>query len=61
MITGDHATTAAAIAAELGIEGRALTGTEFAAMTDAELDDQIDSIGVVARVAPEDKVRPWTC
>ena len=57
MITGDHATTAAAIAAELGIEGRALTGTEFAAMTDAELDDQIDSIGVVARVAPEDKVR----
>ena len=27
MITGDHATTAAAIAGELGIEGRALTGT----------------------------------
>jgi Ca2+-transporting ATPase len=57
MITGDHATTAAAIAAQLGIEGRALTGTEFAALTDAELDDQVDSIGVVARVAPEDKVR----
>ncbi len=57
MITGDHATTAAAIAAQLGIEGRALTGTEFSALTDAELDDQVDSIGVVARVAPEDKVR----
>jgi P-type Ca2+ transporter type 2C len=57
MITGDHATTAAAIAAQLGIEGRALTGTEFAAMTDAELDEQVDGIGVVARVAPEDKVR----
>ena len=57
MITGDHATTAAAIAAQLGIEGRALTGTEFAALTDAELDEQLDSIGVVARVAPEDKVR----
>jgi Ca2+-transporting ATPase len=57
MITGDHATTAAAIAAQLGIEGRALTGTEFAAMSDAELADQIDEIGVVARVAPEDKVR----
>ena len=27
MITGDHATTAAAIAGELGIEGRAITGT----------------------------------
>jgi P-type Ca2+ transporter type 2C len=57
MITGDHATTAAAIAAELGIEGRALPGTEFAAFTDAELNDQVGDIGVVARVAPEDKVR----
>ena len=37
MITGDHATTAAAIAGQLGIEGRALTGAEFAAMTDEEL------------------------
>ena len=34
MITGDHATTAAAIAGQLGIEGSALTGTEFAALTD---------------------------
>jgi Ca2+-transporting ATPase len=57
MITGDHATTAAAIAAQLGIEGRALTGTEFAALSDAELEEQVDGIGVVARVAPEDKVR----
>jgi P-type Ca2+ transporter type 2C len=57
MITGDHATTAAAIGGQLGIEGRALTGTEFAALSDAELDDQVEEIGVVARVAPEDKVR----
>jgi Ca2+-transporting ATPase len=57
MITGDHATTAAAIAAELGIEGKAVTGTEFAAMSDDELLGQLDEIGVVARVAPEDKVR----
>ena len=57
MITGDHATTAAAIAAELGIEGRALPGTEFAALSDDELDAQVGEIGVVARVAPEDKVR----
>jgi Ca2+-transporting ATPase len=57
MITGDHATTAGAIAAELGIEGRAVTGTAFAAMTDDELLEQLPDIGVVARVAPEDKIR----
>ena len=57
MITGDHATTAGAIAHELGIEGRAITGTEFAAMSDQELLDQLPDIGVVARVAPEDKIR----
>ena len=57
MITGDHATTAAAIAGQLGIEGRALSGTEFAAYSDDELAHQVEGIGVVARVAPEDKVR----
>jgi Ca2+-transporting ATPase len=57
MITGDHATTAAAIAGELGIEGRAITGAEFAAMGDDELLRQLPDIGVVARVAPEDKLR----
>jgi P-type Ca2+ transporter type 2C len=57
MITGDHATTAAAIGAELGIEGRAITGAEFAAMSDEELIGQLGEIGVIARVAPEDKVR----
>ncbi|HMK11058.1 MAG TPA: HAD-IC family P-type ATPase, partial [Acidimicrobiales bacterium] len=57
MITGDHATTAAAIAGQLGIEGRALTGAEFAAMPDDELSADLVNIGVVARVAPEDKVR----
>src|SRR5262249_8518771 len=34
MITGDHAVTAAAIAADLGIDGRAITGAEFGAMSD---------------------------
>jgi len=57
MITGDHATTAAAIAGELGIEGRAITGATFAAMSDDELLDQLPQIGVIARVAPEDKLR----
>jgi len=57
MITGDHAITAAAIADELGIRGRAVTGAEFAALSDAEADSQVDGIGVIARVAPEHKVR----
>jgi Ca2+-transporting ATPase len=57
MITGDHAVTAAAIAGGLGIEGRAITGAEFAAMSDDQLREEIDEIGVIARVTPEDKVR----
>src|SRR6516162_479045 len=57
MITGDHAVTAAAIAKELGIPGRAITGAEFKAMSDDELEAAIDGVGVIARVAPEDKVR----
>jgi P-type Ca2+ transporter type 2C len=57
MITGDHAVTAAAIGHELGIEGNALTGAQFAALSDEELVKQLPDIGVVARVAPEDKIR----
>jgi Ca2+-transporting ATPase len=57
MITGDHAVTAAAIGRELGLEGRAITGAEFAAMSDADLKEQLADISVIARVAPEDKVR----
>jgi Ca2+-transporting ATPase len=57
MITGDHAVTAAAIGHELGIEGTALTGAQFSALSDEQLTNQLDEIGVVARVAPEDKIR----
>ena len=57
MITGDHAVTAEAIARQLGIEGRALTGADFAAMSDDDARDAIDGIGVIARVTPEHKVR----
>jgi Ca2+-transporting ATPase len=57
MITGDHAVTAAAIGHELGIEGTALTGAQFAAKSDEELLKGLPEIGVVARVAPEDKIR----
>ena len=57
MITGDHAVTAAAIGHELGIEGTALTGAQFAAMSDDELMKDLPNIGVVARVTPQDKIR----
>ena len=60
MITGDHVVTASAIAKELGIllEGdRAITGVELDAMTDSELDAQVESISVYARVSPENKIR----
>jgi Ca2+-transporting ATPase len=56
MITGDHAVTAGAIAHQLGITGRAITGAEFRAMSDEEAMREIDGIGVIARVSPEDKV-----
>src|SRR5690606_34175953 len=57
MITGDHATTAGAIAAELGIPGRVITGAELNDMSDDDLAAQIEEIGVCARVSPEHKVR----
>lgn len=60
MITGDHVVTASAIARELGIleEGDlAITGPELDAMTDSELDEQVEHISVYARVSPENKIR----
>ncbi len=57
MITGDHAITSAAIANQVGIDGTVISGTQFAAMSDAEAADAIDDVGVIARVSPEQKVR----
>ena len=57
MITGDHAITAEAIARELGIEGRAISGAQFAELDEAQATAEIDEIGVIARVTPEQKVR----
>lgn len=60
MITGDHVVTASAIAKELGIMEQgdlAITGAQLDAMTDSELDDQVQNISVYARVSPENKIR----
>ncbi len=56
MVTGDDMLTGAAIAKQLGIEGEAILGADFAAMSEAERLERIDDIGVVGRVAPEHKV-----
>ena len=56
MVTGDDVVTGEAIARQLGIEGEAILGSEFAALTDSERLERIDRIGVVGRVAPEHKV-----
>ncbi len=56
MVTGDDVTTGAAIARELGIDGEAILGADFAALSESERLSRIDGIGVVGRVAPEHKV-----
>ncbi|MDR3169607.1 MAG: HAD-IC family P-type ATPase [Candidatus Peribacteria bacterium] len=57
MITGDNAITAGAIAKELGISGKALNGMEVEQISDKELKEQLDTIGVFARVSPHHKQR----
>lgn len=60
MITGDHKTTAQAIARDIGIieaDHIALSGQELDALTDEELDEKLTSISVYARVSPENKIR----
>ncbi|MET8450200.1 cation-transporting P-type ATPase [Streptomyces sp. NPDC005209] len=56
MVTGDDVVTGAAIARQLGIEGEAMLGADFAALPEGERLARIDDIGVVGRVAPEHKV-----
>jgi Ca2+-transporting ATPase len=60
MITGDHVVTASAIAKQLGIlsdERDAITGSQLAAMSDEQLDLDVERIRVYARVSPSDKIR----
>ncbi|MBX3739466.1 MAG: HAD-IC family P-type ATPase [Akkermansiaceae bacterium] len=62
MITGDHATTARAIAIRIGLASRAentkvLTGSELEAIPDDGLPAIAAKTAVFARVAPEQKLR----
>lgn len=60
MITGDHAATAAKIAADLGIAGKnseVITGSMLSEMSDENLNKNIGRYRVFARVLPEHKLR----
>ena len=60
MITGDHETTARAVAKEVGIykEGDiVLSGEKLAAMSPEELEKIVDRVSVYARVSPIDKLK----
>ena len=63
MLTGDHAATAAAIAREIEIigphrrKGEIMTAAEFDRLTDAEIDALPELPLVIARCAPQTKVR----
>ncbi len=60
MITGDHQLTARAIAQQLGIaeDGeRVITGRELERLGAEELEREVESVSVYARVSPEHKLR----
>lgn len=60
MITGDHKTTALAIAEQIGIHHKddlILTGNELEKMSDVQLDEVVCNTTVFARVSPSHKLR----
>ncbi len=62
MITGDHLSTARAIASQIGLGGgvgkpAAITGRELEQCADDEMPDLAERTSVFARVAPEQKLR----
>ena len=57
MITGDHKDTAAAVARDLGLKGKVITGGELDAMDAGRLAQIIEDVTVFARVVPEHKVK----
>lgn len=57
MITGDYIETAKAVAAEIGLDGEAISGVELEAMSQKEFEQKVEEISVYARVNPEHKIR----
>jgi Ca2+-transporting ATPase len=57
MITGDHAVTAEAIGAELGLGPGAISGEELRTLSDEDLKARLPELHVFGRVTPDDKLR----
>jgi calcium-translocating P-type ATPase len=59
MITGDHAGTAAAIGAQIGLANphRVLTGADLDKLDDAQLALEVTDVDIFARTSPEHKLR----
>ena len=55
MITGDHEITAKAIAQEIGLSGKAITGHHLDEIKN--LEDWVEDIAIFARVNPEHKIK----
>jgi Ca2+-transporting ATPase len=57
MITGDHKTTAIAVAKQIGISGRAIEGNELNSLNEEGMKKISSQINIFARVDPEHKVK----
>ncbi len=63
IVTGDTPATAREIGRQIGLwedadgDRNIITGTEFAALSDAELRDRVDDLKIIARARPMDKKR----
>lgn len=59
MVTGDHASTAAAIGSQLGLSEplQVITGSELESMSDAELQQKAAQLDIVARATPAHKLK----